>query len=1007
MSKARLSFFYLFSLCSTLVSAQLPVRLNPAPVSGDYSVIAFQVEFQDELADGKDSDPFTEGTGRFVLTAPDTGFLDSYPRDKTYFSKHLEFLKSYWERVSGGKVSLSKLHVASEILVLPGKMRTYSAYKQTAAEGYSRLVSDFLAAAAAKPELADEIRPFYSGETKTHFILFHAGMGKDINWGSILGGDPTPADISSIYLSPLSAIPFSPAEIYPGIKLSNLSVLPETLSRVVESYGQKVLISFGINGIMTANFGNFLGLPDLYNISTGASVTGRFGLMDGYGIFNFNGFFPSPLNAWEQYQLGWITPEVKDISQLPESKTINPGQPFFIHLGDKKYFLLETLHRNPNPGDNGTTISSYDRGEAKTLSVSKDIDGFYEYDQSLLKGIITDISNPWWVIPAGINEKEDTIRGGMLIWKVNDGNLYSGMTPGEFSKLNSKEETRVLTLLEADGSQDIGQVYGSFTGGSGSEAGTIFDYWTDGNIAPLFKGEFSSESVPSSNWEKQARTGLQVNGFTRAGKGIQVSLKNSSPANPVLISRKLVTFSEKISGKIRSFYYQDSIWTAAVQSGTVSLYNGTAVAGTWPISVKEWVSEFSNPVSSGDTLFIAIPQFPAGIRVVQLLNGQTSDVLYEIPVLPGRNSEEWRFSGSLVFSSGSFYLPLQSKTDNNWFIARLKGGQLIPHSQLSDPAGFNDRLFFPHNGQWFSILGNKQTLSFGSAVSSLSVSEPYLSVTASPDENLIVVQTKNGQFKTFSGGFSGPGSLELVTEKTGSTNRNLILNGPEDRYQFSVSSDSMAVTGYYGNLQLEGFPVEMSQKITGIQVLESAGNLVLVFKSGQTWYTNPVHGYPEKTPLSAGINPSGLVSANDRIVSSQLLADSLSADLVLLNGSFSGSAQNTGEALQVAGKTSVSRKTWVSQTPENEETVYSWPNPSKDGIVHFRILVPFTGTGKITLLDLGGQKVTDLSVSVQKNTETEITWNSGPAQSGMYFASVDLSGEGKSLTKILKVVLIR
>ncbi len=1007
MYKARPSFFYLFLFCSSLVSAQLPVRLNPTPVSGEYSVIAFQVEFQDELVDGKDSDPFTEGTGRFVTTAPDTGFLDSYPRDKTYFSKHLEFLKSYWERVSGGKISLSQLHVASEILVLPGKMRTYSAYKQTAAEGYSRLVSDFLSVAAAKPELADEIRPFYSGEKKTHFILFHAGMGKDINWGSILGGDPTPADISSIYLSPSSAIPFSPAEIYPGITLSNLSILPETLSRVVESYGKKVLISFGINGIMTANFGNFLGLPDLYNTSTGASVTGRFGLMDGYGIFNFNGFFPSPPNAWEQYQLGWITPEVKDISALPELKTINPGQPFFIHLGDKKYFLLETLHRNPNPGENGTTISYFDRGEAKTLPVSKDIDGFYEYDQSLLKGIITDISNPWWVIPAGINEKEDTIRGGMLIWKINDGNLYSGMTPGEFSKLNSKEETRVLTLLEADGSQDIGQVYGSFTGGSGSEAGTIFDYWTDGNIAPLYKGEFSAESVPSSNWEKQAQTGIQVKGFIRAGKGIQISFNYSAPANPVLISRKLLSLPEKVTGKIRSFYHQDSIWTVAVHAEAVSLYQGSAAAGTWPISAKEWVSGFSNPASSGDTLFIAIPQFPAGIRVIQLLNGQISDALYTIPVLPGRNSDDWRLSGSLVFSSGSFYLPVQSKTDNNWFIARLKDGQLIPHSQLSDPAGFADRIFFQQNGQWFSILGNKLTLSLGSAEGVLPHSEPYRSVNASSEDNQVVIQTQNGQFKTFLVGYSAPGSLELVNEKTGSTNRNLILNGPEDRYQFFISSDSLSVSGYYGNLQLEGFPVEMSQKITGIQMLESAGNLVLVLKSGQTWYTTPVHGYPSKTPLSAGINPSGLVSANGRVVSAQLLADSLSVDLVLLNGFFQGTDQNPGEALRVAGKSSVSRKSWVSQTPENEETVYSWPNPSKDGLVHFRILVPFTGTGKITLLDLGGQKVTDLSVSVQKNTETEITWNSGSAQSGMYFASVDLSGEGKSLTKILKVVLIR
>ena len=88
-----------------------------------------------------------------------------------------------------------------------------------------------------------------------------------------------------------------------GGYVANSLVLPETESRKIPGIGGDVFLEYGINGLLCASLGNFLGLPDLFDTKSGATAIGRFGLMDGQGIFSFSGVFPPEPSAWEKYWL--------------------------------------------------------------------------------------------------------------------------------------------------------------------------------------------------------------------------------------------------------------------------------------------------------------------------------------------------------------------------------------------------------------------------------------------------------------------------------------------------------------------------------------------------------------------------------------------------------------------------------------------------------------------------------------------------------------------------------
>lgn len=491
-----------------------PIDSNPVN-GGALRVIALRVEFQ------PDENRFTSGNGTFGpgslpwLDEPGT-VIDPLPHDRNYFEAHMEFTKNYFERVSGNRLTI-QYHLIPQIVRLNHEMSHYSPTGENPGfEPLAELVRD----AWQKLEDAggfdlDDIDP----ETSA-FVIFHAGVGRDLELtGTTL--DQTPQDIPSLYLSKnaLSDLLNEPA--FEGFPVNNGDILvphtiiaPRTLSRRgTDINGDPYVLPLSINGLMAAQIGSRLGLPDLFNTANGRSGIGRFGLMDGAGIFAFNGLFPPEPSAWEKIYLGWestfeISTRQNEPVSLPAATLRMPDSIGRINLSTDEYFLIENRHRDPE--GNGVTLKiQKPGGEMVTQTLTnKDIGGDYVssgliFEPILEPGVVTDVSNFDWAVPGGADQDTRELNGGILIWHIDE--TVIRRTKAE-NQINSDPGHRGVELKEADGSRDIGRpVEGGLTGNHPD--GWAFDFWWEGNNASvitqtgtttLYENRFGPDTTPDN-----------------------------------------------------------------------------------------------------------------------------------------------------------------------------------------------------------------------------------------------------------------------------------------------------------------------------------------------------------------------------------------------------------------------------------------------------------------------------------------------------------------------------
>ncbi len=1019
---------FLFPLLLTVavlnVSAQQPIRITPN-AEGNYSVIAFLVDFQ------VDKDTLTFGNGKFNLTSRDTGFAGSFPHDETYFSKHLEFLENYWEGVSKGKMNLSTYLIPVKV-TLPHVMEYYSTYKQSTDTVYAKFISDFIAAANNQiPNLNSEISAHYISHEKTHFVVFHAGLGHDIDWSSIYSYDPTPKDISSLFLSSefikrnLVNIPY----LTGNIKLAHLSILPETLTRPYEAFGTKSYLNFGISGLMVANFGNFLGLPDLYNTKNGHSTTGRFGLMDGYGFFNYNGFIPSPPSIWEKYQMGWIKPLVLDYNSPASQINIRSdvdspdfdSTAVFVYLGSNRYYLLENKLRENPLKKKGVTVSYFDNNSSQSKFYTEDKNGFYQYDLSEIKGVITGLTNYNWVVPAGINSSNDTIQGGIVIWRLDDQVVIDKKTSGKLNELNSDAKKPALRIMEADGSVDIGEVYGSLSGASGSETGTIFDYWYKGNIAPLFKNSFSTASRPSSDWDYKIPTGLKLTTFSRPAEKMTVQFEFENLNGSIVSEKKILTYSKSI---LDAQYLKqgNKNYQIVFTSDSVFFYSDFQLLDSYRYVGRDGHGFRNYSVdnfSFSDKIQVIYEYEFNKYQLISLANGN-------IEIL---NTISFHFG-----SEGYGYLAADLQTmkgigSNNFNFVRLFykinglnkiGFQLLSSSDLSvlknEEIGLTDKpdqlLITPV--MLFNSVTDTKLITVNKNNQKIFIHEGTEPAEVPFDGNQVLVMDGQSGKKLilFNSNDVSEYNLaekslkKIATIQTDSLN--VYFEAGSENYIFSAMGNK--VFGYESGKMLSSFPLEFLNKIEDMRVINTQEfGYCLLVKSNRFWFRKSIFDDKQPAFLPVVLSNNLINNSSSNQIFSASVSNSNTVEFVQLNGTGIWNSTYSSESF-ATGSGGISDQTKQQFTGTNfpeKELAYSWPNPAKEDVVHFRLNLPFSGSGTITVLDLTGQKIKTLSVQFEKNQEIEADWFLNQAQSGLYFATVDVSGNGKSFSKIIKVVVAK
>ena len=501
---------------------RLDHRFAPASVGGGASVaslpdtvrlLALMVDFQE------DDDSRTSGTGKFgTIYEYDYGteILDPLPHDRTYFQRHLRFLENYVRKSSGWKTILTG-EVLDGVVTMPKPLGDYSFRKGESESPVAQLTVDAWALAAQQ-------FPAFPFADDDMFVIFHAGRGRDVDLVSVQGFDPTPLDIPSLSFTMdayrrLLGSSFDGVPMPDGARITNCSVIPTTNIREIPLIdGSTGLLEITINGLLAASFGTWAGLPDLFDTQTGKTGIGRFGLMDGEGIFAYGGIAPPEPSAWEKQQLGWtVAREAAPGRQnyiLTSSDTLSTPDVLRVHITNREYWLLENRQRDR--GGDGQLVTFVSGGQVQQVRFPKDTVGFENSNVQQLKGVIIDVEDYDWALPGGrivVDDKEARVNGGILVWHVDENVIAAKLAS---NTVNTGDGPKGIDLEQAGGPQDIGKsietVFGTETG-----TGSALDYWTRDNISPVYINRFDAYTFPNTRANSGAFTHVTMDSFSASG----------------------------------------------------------------------------------------------------------------------------------------------------------------------------------------------------------------------------------------------------------------------------------------------------------------------------------------------------------------------------------------------------------------------------------------------------------------------------------------------------------
>ena len=519
----------------------LPTTLESIEAPDSLTIIAIRVAFE------PDDNRLTSGDGTFgegsLPYLQNNGItIDPLPHDQSYFEAHLEFARNYFTTVSGNSIDIS-YRVLPEIYTLDRQMEYYSPTGET-------FTNEQLALLARDAwEKVEELGGFDTqglNPDKTAFIIFHAGVGRDIQLtGTTL--DITPQDIPSLTLNRESLSNLLQDPAFTGFpindgsyQITNTLILPRTLSRRGEDVtGEEFVLQLSINGLLCASLGSYFGLPDLFNTRTGNSGIGRFGLMDGESFFSYRGLFPPYPSAWERMQLGW-----QDVFRINASQTSNdiqlPAASLLSNqsngiarysLSGEEYFLVENRHRDPENDGATLTIRRSDGTLVEQTFSNENVtftDQTTGFEELFTPGVLVDIDNFDWSLPGGLDVGADEeagtaddrlLNGGILIWHIDEAVIRKEL---EQQAVNADPGRRGVDLEEADGAQDIGEAASSTFSNQGR--GWAFDFWWSGNNASvitlqgdtlrLYENRFSHDTTPSNESNSGARSYFEFYDFS-------------------------------------------------------------------------------------------------------------------------------------------------------------------------------------------------------------------------------------------------------------------------------------------------------------------------------------------------------------------------------------------------------------------------------------------------------------------------------------------------------------
>lgn len=493
------------SLLKTAKDNQWSIKYHQQARKDTIHIRAIRVEF------ALDTLGITTGTGLFSFRGaskkPDidernwhndtTYKFDKLPHDSAYFNNQLEAAASYFRKVSNGNLTITySLFPQGNIeggyavsntmnFYSPTKKSkdTYDQYYYKKTLGLLTFIKDALKESSSNAQNSpfadiwiDNNGIFRNKDSvKTVFLIFHAGSSYLTDGDQDSESDMIDAFINQDWLKTfkdtlkLNRLGFDVRGKDSSLTIDEIMLCSET--------SNQDQINWGIQGILVNQIARQIGIPDLYSTSSGVSAIGAFCIMDFAGYSAANGFIPPYPSAWVRAFMGWDKPQLVDLTKSSkykiralcsnyDSSFVNKTDPttLMVTINDHEYYLIENRQRNLQRND---STFKYD-------TLKKD-HGIREYPDNvnLDSNVIT--NGKFKVIKSVINNDVGLPASGVLVWHVDEQIIRDRM---RYNLVNADSMFRGISLVEADGINDLGMVFYNFF------SSEVFDYGGAEDVFP-------------------------------------------------------------------------------------------------------------------------------------------------------------------------------------------------------------------------------------------------------------------------------------------------------------------------------------------------------------------------------------------------------------------------------------------------------------------------------------------------------------------------------------------
>lgn len=1009
--------FFLFALLGLgSLSAQSFVKHfalqanNKATYGDSLRILAVLVEFQEDKYDA------TIGNGKFgshySRNYGDT-ILDPLPHDAFYFEDHLLFAKNYFKKVSKGKLNIS-YKVLPEVITVSKTMREYS-------PGYQS--NDLKQLANFSEEvwkIADQKFSSINFSNYDLFIIFHAGVSSGLDLGTF----SIDRNLPSLYLSYSSlknilGAQFNGFPTKTGL-IKNSMIMPETESRELQMIDNSViLLQLTINGTLVANIASHLGLPDLFDTETGKSAIGRFGLMDGQAMIANNGMFPPEPSAWEKIFLDWnianeITYVKKNSSLTTFEKAVSGDTTIVkIPITSTEYFLLENRQQDANKNNLILTIKNKNKIYQKTIK--PDTSGIFYVTPDLIDGgVVIDVDEFDAATPGN----------GIVIWHIDENIINKKIIE---NKINSDLYNKGVDVVEADGIQDIGEVFSSFFGSFIGE-GEKDDFWFKGNKSKFYKNIFSPDSKPNSNSNSGAKSFITIENFSENKNKMSFDVLFGNDVVNKLVDNNLNELKSK-SFDLLTLKSEFSFDVFLIDSTNLLKINkeGKTLNVIKKFSDKNKISGITqNGIqyvfgSINDT--INVYSFNLSTKEEKLVSVKS---LYEIstPILMTNSLNELYVNAG---TSNGYFLEvglndlLASKLSSKNYTKILNSGLIQINKELNST-----------NTKYFSAISKNEFYQTSNGLNSqLMMGELRKSV---------LVKNSSGEYyNIILSNINGKKHFDFI-------NQNKIVNSfdfysSSKSYNFSVAElfndgrifivlnneNEISVFNINGT-QLENFPFQSSigKYFVGTPLIvdlnkDGAQEILVTNNFGELIAINTLdgritNGFPIKI---ANSDVSNLFLYEDELPTMGPIPQFKPIIIAIdkeKNFSVWQLSNIQGKSFWKSNYQNSTNNSFVEISNKSQITseffpldkAYNWPNPVYDNFTNIRFYVSEDSKITIRIFDLAGELITTLQSNAQGCFENEIIWDVTKVQSGVYYANLQAESlSGKTASKIIKIAVIK